>query len=154
MAKGNWLSSFPQNATSPQGEAQWFSSSCVISGREEKVAQSCLTATPCYRVHGILQPSILERVAFLISRGSSQPRNRTQVSRIGGGFFIPAEPPQKSKKGVTKLSNQCSNLGGNCCHTSPLHILPESPLLLILVFMSKRILRQKRPLRSLGGLKK
>ena len=60
MAKGNWLSSFPQNATSPQGEAQWFSSSCVISGREEKVAQSCLTATPCYRVHGILQPRILE----------------------------------------------------------------------------------------------
>ena len=30
---------------------------------------------------------ILEWVAFPFSRGSSQPRDRTQVSRIAGGFF-------------------------------------------------------------------
>jgi len=43
-----------------------------------------------YTVHGILQARILEWVAFpwKISRGSSQPRDRTQVSRIAGGFFI------------------------------------------------------------------
>ena len=40
-----------------------------------------------YTVHGILQARILEWVAFLFSRGSSQPRNRTQVSCIVGGFF-------------------------------------------------------------------
>ena len=40
-----------------------------------------------YRVHGILQASILEWVAFPFSRGSSQPRDRTQVSRTAGGFF-------------------------------------------------------------------
>ena len=40
-----------------------------------------------YTVHGILQARILEWVAFPFSRGSSQPRNRTQVSHSAGGFF-------------------------------------------------------------------
>ena len=35
----------------------------------------------------ILQARILEWVAFPFSRGSSQPSDRTQVSRIAGGFF-------------------------------------------------------------------
>ena len=53
-----------------------------------KVTQSCLTLWPKdYTVHGILQAKILEWVAIPFSRGSSQPRNRTQVSRIAGGFF-------------------------------------------------------------------
>ena len=34
-----------------------------------------------YTVHGILQASILEWVAFPFSRGSSQPKDRTQVFR-------------------------------------------------------------------------
>ena len=56
---------------------------------EVKAAQSCLTlCNPMdYRVHGLLQGRILEWVAFPFSRGSSQPRNRTQVSGIAGGFF-------------------------------------------------------------------
>ena len=40
-----------------------------------------------YIVHGIYQARILEWVAFSFSRGSSQPRDRTQVSHIAGGFF-------------------------------------------------------------------
>ena len=40
-----------------------------------------------YTVHGILQPRILEWVAIPFSRGSSHPRNWTQVSCIAGGFF-------------------------------------------------------------------
>ena len=40
-----------------------------------------------YTVHGILQARILDWVAFPFSRGSSQPRDQTQVSRIAGGFF-------------------------------------------------------------------
>ena len=40
-----------------------------------------------YTVHSILQARILELVAFLFSRRSSQPRDRTQVSLIAGGFF-------------------------------------------------------------------
>ena len=40
-----------------------------------------------YTVHGTLQARILEEVAFLVSRGSSQPRDQTQVSHIAGRFF-------------------------------------------------------------------
>ena len=36
---------------------------------------------------GILQARILEWVAMLSSRGSSQPRGWTQVSHIAGEFF-------------------------------------------------------------------
>ena len=38
-------------------------------------------------VHGILQARIMEWVAIPFSRGSSQPRNWTQVSCIAGRFF-------------------------------------------------------------------
>ena len=40
-----------------------------------------------YIVHGILHARILEWVAFPFYRGSSQPRDRTQVSCFAGGFF-------------------------------------------------------------------
>ena len=40
-----------------------------------------------YTVHGILQARILEWVAFPFSKGSSQPSDQPQVSRIAGGFF-------------------------------------------------------------------
>ena len=38
-------------------------------------------------VHGILQARILEGVAISFSRGSSQHRDQTQVSRITGRFI-------------------------------------------------------------------
>ena len=54
-----------------------------------KVAQLCPTLWDPMddAVPGILQARILEWVAFPFSRRSSQPRDRTQVSRIAGGFF-------------------------------------------------------------------
>ena len=54
-----------------------------------KVSQLCPTLRhpmDC-TVHGILQARILEWVAVPFSRGSSQPRDRTQVSHIAGRFF-------------------------------------------------------------------
>ena len=39
---------------------------------------------PGFPVHGILQARILEWVAISSSRGSSQPRDQTQVSCIAG----------------------------------------------------------------------
>ena len=56
---------------------------------EVKVTQLCPTlCDPTdYTAHGILQATILEWVAFPFSRGSSQPRDQTQVSCIAGGFF-------------------------------------------------------------------
>ena len=49
-----------------------------------KVAQSrpILCDPVDYTIHGILQARILEWVAVPFSRGSSQPRDRTQVSHI------------------------------------------------------------------------
>ena len=40
-----------------------------------------------YTIHGILQARMLEQIAFLFSRGSSQPSDQTQVSHIAGRFF-------------------------------------------------------------------
>ena len=42
---------------------------------------------PGFFVHGILQARILEWVSIPFSRGSSQPRDQTQVSHIAGGLF-------------------------------------------------------------------
>ena len=53
------------------------------------VVSNSLQPHGLYIVHGILQAKILEGVAFPFSRGggSSQPRNRTPVSHIAGGFI-------------------------------------------------------------------
>ena len=45
-----------------------------------------------YTAHGILQARVLEWVTFPFSRGSSQPRDQTQVSRIAGRFFTSWAP--------------------------------------------------------------
>ena len=57
--------------------------------KKVKVAQSCpILCDPMdYTLHEILQARILEWVAFPFSRGSSQPRDQTQVSHIAGRFF-------------------------------------------------------------------
>ena len=54
-----------------------------------KTLQLCLTlldpldcSQPGSSVHGILQARILEWVAISFSRGSSQPRDQTQVSYV------------------------------------------------------------------------
>ena len=59
-----------------------------------EVAQSCPTlrdpvdcSPPGFSVHGILQARILEWVAISFSRGSSWPRDQTQVSHIAGRHF-------------------------------------------------------------------
>ena len=58
-----------------------------------------------YTVHGILQVRILEWVAFPFSRGSSQPRDQTQVSQIAGGFFTTREAPKEAKKKIIENVN-------------------------------------------------
>ena len=64
---------------------------CAVLGL---VTQSCPTLSdamdcspPGSSVQGILQARILEWVAMSSSRGSSQPRDQTQVSCTAGGFF-------------------------------------------------------------------
>ena len=62
--------------------------------KESEVAQSCPTlcdpmdcSLPGSAVHGIFQASVLEWVAISFSRGSSWPRDRTQVSCTAGRGF-------------------------------------------------------------------
>ena len=57
--------------------------------KKVKVAQLCPTlCDPMdYTVHGILHTRVLEWVAFPFSRGSSRPKDWTQVPCIAGGFF-------------------------------------------------------------------
>ena len=59
------------------------------SQHEHEVAQSCPTlyypmdcSLPGSSVHGIFQAIVLEWIAISFSRGSSQPRDQTQVSNI------------------------------------------------------------------------
>ena len=42
---------------------------------------------PVSFIHGIFQARVLEWIAISFSRGSSQSRDRTQVSRIAGRHF-------------------------------------------------------------------
>ena len=68
----------------------------MASGGGGLIAQLCLTLDPVdcslsassgSSVHGILQARRLEWVAISFSRGSSWPRDQTQVSCIAGRFF-------------------------------------------------------------------
>ena len=82
-----------------------FSNDDNINNNKVKVAQLCptLCGSMDYTVHEILQGRILEWVAFPFPRGSSQSRDRTQVSHIAGR--LPAEPQGKPKNtGVGSLS--------------------------------------------------
>ena len=69
------------------------SEGCGAVKESERVTELCLTlcdpmdcSPPGSSVHGILQARILEWVAIPFSRGSSGPRDRTQVSYITGRF--------------------------------------------------------------------
>ena len=75
-----------------------------------------------YTVHGILQARILEWVAFPFSRGSSQPRDQTQVSLIVGGFFT----NWATKEAQEYWSRQCSPSPEDLPNP---RIEPESPAL-------------------------
>ena len=76
-----------------KGLLQWRQILYHPSHHKESESEICsvvsLSETPWkfYTVHGILQGRTLEWVAFPFSRRSSQPRDRTQISSIAGGFF-------------------------------------------------------------------
>ena len=62
---------------------------------------------------GILQARILESVAMFSSRGSSQPRDRTQVSHIAGRFFTIWATRETCylEKGLSQLETRAQNTG-------------------------------------------
>ena len=83
-------------------------SSCTprISYESKSGSRSVMSvpATPLAIAHGMLQARTPEWVAFPFSRGSSQPRARTQVSRLGGGFFTSWATREAQDTGVGSLS--------------------------------------------------
>ena len=78
---------------------------------ESESRQSCPTlCNPMdYTVHGILQARILEWVAFAFSRGSSQPRDQTQVSALLADS-LPTElsgKPSNRQRGLAIRAQGC-----------------------------------------------
>ena len=77
---------------------------------------------PGSSVHGFLQARILEWVDIPFSRGSSQPRDWTQVSCIAGGFLTiratrEAPPPQNHLNTFSKAWSQSSpTITSHCNH--------------------------------------
>ena len=81
-----------QGSSRFSGEGAWAGRKGKPSSRKGKrveASQSCPTLCDPVdsTVHGILQTRTLEWGAIPSSRGSSQPRDGTQVSRIAGRFF-------------------------------------------------------------------
>ena len=77
------------------------------------VAQSCLIlcdpmdcSPPGSSVHEILQATVLEWVAISFSRGSSWPRDQTQVSCTAGRFFTDWTTREAQTKYILALSKQ------------------------------------------------
>ena len=69
--------------------------------------QEIQNTCPRVSVHEILQARILECVAIPSSRGSSQPRNQTQVSCIAGGLYhlsYQGSPGNSRAQSYTKVS--------------------------------------------------
>ena len=71
------------------------------------VTQSCPTlcdpmdcSPPGSSVHEVFQARILEWIAISFSRGSSGPRDWTQVSYIAGGFFTTAKMAYAAAKSL------------------------------------------------------
>ena len=105
---------------------------CMKVKSESEVTQSC---PALWDPHGLYSPwnslgRILEWVAYLFSRGSPQPRDGSQISRIAGGFFtqLACHPlnnergkrsslPQ-TRRGLSIQSQLCRPLGGKiCCYS-------------------------------------
>ena len=88
---------------------------------ESEVTESCLIlcdpidcSLPGSSVHEIFQTIVLEWVAISFSRGSLQPRDRSQVSCLAGGFFyheLSAKPNQKGVGTSAHNKNQRQSLG-------------------------------------------
>ena len=83
----------------------WLPCCCLVAKLCPTLCDPMDYSPPGSSIHGISQGRMLEWVAISFSRGSSQPRDRTHVSCLAGGFF-PTEPPGKPKWQEGALSAQ------------------------------------------------
>ena len=82
-----------------RGKWKWKWSSSVVS---DFLRPGWLYSPPGSSIHGILQARVLEWVAISFSRGSSRPRDWTQVSHIAGKHFN-LWPTREAQKPEIKL---------------------------------------------------
>ena len=112
--------------------------------KESEVTQLCLTlcdpmdcSLPGSSIHGIFQARVLEWVAISFPRGSSRPRDQTQVSCVVGRCFTIWATREVPRVG----SNSCP-LSWWCHPTSHLALLlPPSIFPNIRVFSNESVLR-------------
>ena len=108
-ARGCFRSHFTLHSRNPPCSPADDITKKVISSEDWKVkvlvTQSCLTlrkptdcSPPGSSVHSISQARVLEWVAITFSRGSSRPRDQTQVSRMAGKFFTVWAPRKSSSE--------------------------------------------------------
>ena len=154
------------NMPSRVSQATWVEDSAFLLGRcvfwgmwvhllgsylikWSKVAQSCPTlcnpmdcSPPGFSVHGILQARILQWVAISFSRGSSRPRDRTQVSHIAGRRFnlwASREAPYL----ICEVINNCSTFLMECLWGLKESVYVKNPCrVLVLVFSMEQIFLQ------------
>ena len=74
-----------------------------------------LDSLPGSSIHGILQAGMLEWVAIPFSRGSSRPRDRTQVCCIAGRFFTFWAKMWQGLKVISPPSYECLAKSGLSC---------------------------------------
>ena len=122
------------------------------------VAQSCPTVcTPMdcnpsgSSADGILQARTLEQVVISFSRGSSWPRDQTQVSWIAGRFFTvwaTREAPYTLQRSLylsraNSRSTSSTVIGGLCCALLYISLLYIIYVLGLFVFLRKHHMAQK-----------
>ena len=88
---------FPEPASSAL--AAKFFTTVTSESESHSVVSDSLRNPMDYAVHGILQARILEWVAFPFSRGSSQLRDRSQVSHIAGRYCAIQKAPNAGDVG-------------------------------------------------------
>ena len=98
-----------------------------------EIAQSCPTlcdpmdcSPPGSSIHGILQARVLEWGAISFSRGSSWPRDQTQVSRIAGWCFnlwATWKAPQKQTKSILNYYDFYPSLYDTCLKLNTIKVV-------------------------------
>ena len=97
-----------------------------IHKKKSEVAQSCPTlcnpmdcSSPGSSIHGIFQVRVLEWVAIFFSRGSSRPRDRTQIRIIGRYFTIWGTREENQNRSSNELGGRKEQEAGEAVFPSP-----------------------------------
>ena len=108
----------PMDCGLPGSSVHGISQARILEN-ESEVTQSCPTlcdpvdcSPPSSSVHGTLQGRILEWVAISFSRGSSRPRDRTQVSHIAGRRFNLCTTREALEKTLILGKTECRRTRG------------------------------------------